>query len=152
MKYILLRYTKIIADGNCFYRSLSQALDKSQENYKYYRELIFNYIEQHKKLLSIFFTRNDNETDEHYESRYNSFISSIRNNYTFAGDFEISTASIILNLKYYVESLNAVGGWRLVGVRLDVWTGKGVGGVIGSGTNYYIFYNFYITFKSIKRQ
>ena len=76
-----------IPDGNCFYRSISQALDKSQENYKYYRELIFNYIEQNKELLKQFFIRNDYETDAHYQSRYNSIIYSIRNNYTFAGDF-----------------------------------------------------------------
>jgi len=93
---------QIIADGNCFYHSISRALDKSQENYKYYRELIFNYIEQNKELLKRFFIRNDNETDDHYQSRYNSFISSIKNNYTFTGYFEISTASIILNLKIVI--------------------------------------------------
>ena len=93
---------QIIADGNCFYRSISQALDKSQENYKYYRELIFNYIEQNKELLKQFFIRNDYETDAHYQSRYNSIIYSIRNNYTFAGYFEISTTSIILNLKIVI--------------------------------------------------
>ena len=102
---------QIIADGNCFYHSLSQALDKSQENYKYYRKLIFNFIEQNKELLKRFFIRNDNEMDEHYQSRYNSFISSIRNNCTFADDFEISTASIILNLKIVIY-YNTILGYK----------------------------------------
>ena len=39
-------YTEIknISDGNFFYRCISQAMDNYQDNYLYYRHLIFVYI------------------------------------------------------------------------------------------------------------
>ena len=39
----------------------------------------------------------EGETDESYEKRYNFFIESINTNGNYAGDFEISAASLILD-------------------------------------------------------
>ena len=104
---------QIVGDGNCLYRCLSQALDETQENHKYYRELIYNYIEQNKTLLSKFFIRNENETNEEYNERYNTFIKEIGKDGTFAGDFEISTASIILNRKIVIY-YNTILGYNFL--------------------------------------
>ena len=52
---------QIIADGNCFYRCLSQEIDLTQENYKYYRSLMYNYIMQNKvELKNFFFKKKQN--------------------------------------------------------------------------------------------
>ena len=60
---------KIIGDGNCFFRCLSQVIDKYQGNFQYYRHLIYIYIYQNKESLKCFFAREENETDEHYDNR-----------------------------------------------------------------------------------
>ena len=83
----------IIVEGNCFYRCLSQHQDLTQENHHYYRELIFNYIHGKKNELKKFFFKEENETDEEYNNRYNSFNEAIKNTGNYAGDFEISAAS-----------------------------------------------------------
>ena len=41
---------------------------------------------------------------------------------------------VVLPNDEFIEPLKAVGGSRLVDVRLDVWIGNGVGGIIESGT------------------
>ena len=48
---------QIIGDDKCFYRCLSQKIDQTQENYRYYRALIYNYIIQNKTHLHKFFLR-----------------------------------------------------------------------------------------------
>ena len=48
---------QIIGDGNCYYHCLSQELDKTQENYQYYRNLIYNYIVENKDALQKFFLK-----------------------------------------------------------------------------------------------
>ena len=87
---------KIIGDGNCFFRCLSQVIDKYQGNFQYYRHLIYIYIYQNKESLKCFFAREENETDENYENRYNIFVDSIRIDKTYAGDYEIAASAIIL--------------------------------------------------------
>ena len=42
---------QIIGDGNCLFRCLSLFNDKTQENYSYYREIIYNYIQLNKNKL-----------------------------------------------------------------------------------------------------
>ena len=91
-------YTEIsiIGDGNCFYRCLSIHIEKFQENYNYYRNLIYQYIEANKEVFKYFFEMNENETEEDYNDRYKKYIDSIKFDKTYAGDFEISSASIVL--------------------------------------------------------
>lgn len=98
----------IIGDGNCFYRCLSQAIDHTQENYQYYRTIIYNYIYAHKEELKFFFPQFNNETTTNYNHRYLNFINTIKNNGAYAGDFELSTASIILQrlIKIYRHTFN----------------------------------------------
>ena len=90
---------QIIGDGNCFFRCLSQNLEKTQENHRYYRDLIYNYIIDNRNQFQRFYPKKENETNENYEIRYNTFISAIHNNGNFAGDFEIATAAIVLKRK-----------------------------------------------------
>ena len=52
----------MIADGNCFYRCLSQYQDLTQENHRYYRDLIYNYIHRKKKELKKFFFKEETES------------------------------------------------------------------------------------------
>ena len=53
---------QIIGDGNCFYRCLYQELDHTQENYDYYRALIYNYIEAKIQYLQKFNPKEESET------------------------------------------------------------------------------------------
>ena len=99
----------IIGDGNCFYRCLSQIFDHYQENYSYYRLLIYNYIYKNKENLECFFIRSGNENDAEYRSRYYAFINQIRLNNTYAGDFEIAAASIIFQRKIIIYRDNISG-------------------------------------------
>ncbi len=41
----------ILGDGNCFYRCLSIHIEHTQEKHIYYRNLIFNFINENKKIL-----------------------------------------------------------------------------------------------------
>ena len=68
----------IIGDGNCLFRCLSLFKDKTQDNYNYYRQLIFNYINSNKSKLQIFFPKESNKSDENYATRYNEFILSFK--------------------------------------------------------------------------
>ena len=104
---------QIIGDGNCYYRCLSQELDKTQENYQYYRNLIYNYIVENKDALQKFFFKEDFETIDKYNERYESFIQSIKINHTYAGDFEIASSSIILNKKIIIY-YNTLTGYKLL--------------------------------------
>lgn len=61
---------EIIGDGNCFYRCLSQEIDNTQENHRYYRELIYNYIVQRQNYFMKFYDKKENENEEVYNQRY----------------------------------------------------------------------------------
>ena len=52
-----VKVIQIIGNGNCLFRCLSLFKDKTQENYNYYRQLIFNYINSNKSKLKIFFLK-----------------------------------------------------------------------------------------------
>ena len=78
----------ILGDGNCFYRCISMFIENTQENHIYYRNLIYNYICQ-SWYFTIFFPINENENQQDFIRRYDNFISSIKSQGTYAGDFEI---------------------------------------------------------------
>ena len=56
---------KIYGDGNCFYRSLSMAMNGTERYYKNYRKIIIDYIEYRKEELKDFFT--DDEESNSFE-------------------------------------------------------------------------------------
>ena len=55
----------------------------------------------------------ENEFDEHYEHRYNVFIDSIRIDKTYAGDYKIAEAAIILQRKIIVYR-NSISGYEFL--------------------------------------
>ena len=87
----------VSGDGNCFFRSLSMCLEYNEDNHLYYRNLIYEFIKKNKDDLKNFFQILDNESEENYLKRYNTFIESIKIDGNFAGDYEISAASIALD-------------------------------------------------------
>ena len=99
----------ILADGNCYYSCLSQSIDLTQENHLYYRNLIYDYIEKNRDYLMRFFQKEENELDNEYQMRYNNFKENIKQEDTYAGDFEISASSIILNRKIIVYNRVLLG-------------------------------------------
>ena len=99
----------IVGDGNCFFRCLSQVIDNTQENYHYYRILIYNYIYHNKEHMKNFFPINEKESDNDYNNRYLAFINTIKNNYNYAGDFELAAAAIVLHRKIIVYRNNFNG-------------------------------------------
>ena len=83
-------------DGNCFFRCLSKHIDKTENNYPYYRKIIYEYTKNNKEILKYFFYQLENENDNEYNKRYDNFIENIKNDKTFAINFEISAASVVL--------------------------------------------------------
>ena len=59
----------VIGDGNCFNRCLSLQIEQHQENYNYYRQIIYNFIKHNKKTLKDFIDQKENEEQETYEQR-----------------------------------------------------------------------------------
>ena len=55
----------------------------------------------------------EKESDEQYEHRYNVFINSIRIDKTYAGDYEIVAAAIILQRKIIVYR-NSITGYEFL--------------------------------------
>ena len=68
----------VIGDGKCFNRCLSLQIEQHQENYNYYRQIIYNFIKHNKKTLKDFFDQKENEAQETYEERYDKFIEDIQ--------------------------------------------------------------------------
>lgn len=60
---------QIIGDGNCFFLCVSQNLEKTQENHRYYLDLIYNYIIDNRNQFQRFYPKKENETNENYEIR-----------------------------------------------------------------------------------
>ena len=98
---------------NCFFLCLSQHFENHQENHPYYRHLIYQYILQNKEILKHFFYKEANETTEKYENRYNTFIEQIDTDCNYAGDFEISAASITLYIGIYILK-KALGNYEFL--------------------------------------
>ena len=95
----------IIGDGNCFYRCLSMYFEYNQNDYSYYRRIIYEYIFQNKNTFKPFFNKYESESDLQYNDRYNKYIENIINDGIFAGDFELSSASSVLNKNILVYRL-----------------------------------------------
>ena len=104
---------EIIGDGNCFYRAICYFYRENQDEYKEFRQLIVQYIDNHPdEYISavadedIDILENDDEL-----TIYNKKISFIKdyvqiamNDGEFAGDLEITTACTLFNcnIKMYI--------------------------------------------------
>ena len=98
----------MVGDGNCFFRCLSQYFDNTQENFSFYRQLIFEYIMDNKQVLKDFFPMQNNESNEKYNERYDQFIFAIQKNGNFAGDYEIAASSLALNISITIVRKNMI--------------------------------------------
>ena len=92
----------IIGDGNCFYRCLSLQIEHNQDNYNYYRQIIYNFIKDNKKPLKDFFDQKENESKETYGQRYDKFIEDIQIDGNYSRDLEKSDVCIALNKKLII--------------------------------------------------
>ena len=81
---------------------LTMSIEYSQENHVYYRKLIHNYINNNKDLLKDFFLRFDNESEDKFQTRYDTLFGSIEKEGTYAGDFELTSSSIALQKRIIV--------------------------------------------------
>lgn len=88
-------------DGNCFFRCLSKNIDKTENKYPYYRKIIYEYTKNNKEILKYFFYQLENENDNEYNKRNDNFIENIKNDKTFATDFEISASISCFKKRYY---------------------------------------------------
>ena len=60
----------VVGDGNCFFRCLSKYIEKTEDNYKFYRKIVYDYINLNKDILKVFFPQYEGETDENFNKRY----------------------------------------------------------------------------------
>ena len=58
---------------------MSKFIDKTEDNYNYYRQIVFNYITLNKDILKVFFPQYDGETEEKFNQRYDIYIANIKN-------------------------------------------------------------------------
>lgn len=88
-----LRILEVGGDGNCFFRSVCDQLEGSENNHSYYRELACNYIEQNKDFIK-FFIEDDQNIDN--------YIHNMRKNGIWGGNIEIYSLSMALNVNFYI--------------------------------------------------
>ena len=93
---------KIEKDGNCFYRTISQAYFGHQNYHEQIRKQIYEYAFENKENFTNYILSDEGLTTEQY-------IEKIKLNKRFAGDLEISICSILYQINIYVYSYNKDG-------------------------------------------
>ena len=69
----------VVGDENCFFRCLSKYIEKTEDNYKFYRQKVYDYINLNKDILKVFFPQYEGETDLNFNKRYDIYREKILN-------------------------------------------------------------------------
>ncbi len=93
LKALGLRINEVGGDGNCFFRSVCDQLEGSEDNHFYYRALACDYIEENKDFIKFFI-----EDDIPIEK----YISDMRRDGVWGGNIEIYSLSQTLNVNFYI--------------------------------------------------
>ena len=93
---------KIEKDGNCFYRTISQAYFGTQNYHEQIRRQIYEYAFENKENFTNFILSDEGLTTEQY-------IEKIKLDKRFAGDLEISICSVLYQINIYVYSYRKDG-------------------------------------------
>ena len=104
-----LELYEVKKDGNCFYRVLSLYLTQDQNNHDVIRKLIYQATKENKNNLFPFFLNNnsDSERDSIINNmKYENYIEQIKKDGFYAGNVEMGTASILLNLNISIYKLD----------------------------------------------
>lgn len=91
-----LRIREVAADGNCFFRSLSDQLTGHESDHGELRSKVVRFIEDHQDDFQPFV-----EDDEDFDD----YVARMKKDSTWAGHMEVQAASLVLeyNLKIYQE-------------------------------------------------
>ena len=94
---------EINPDGNCFFRSVSKFFTGNEENYSFFRNIVYNYIGKHKNEYII----NNNYIE--YKGGVidiEDYIEMVKLDGNFSGELEISAITKIFNISIYLFELN----------------------------------------------
>jgi OTU domain-containing protein 3 len=97
LKKIGLGLKDIDGDGNCLFRAISDQMEGSQENYKFYRALTCKYIEDNGEFFKLFIS--DDITIEKY-------LKLIGKDGVWGGNLELQALSKALKINFVVHMLN----------------------------------------------
>lgn len=94
---------EIYSDGNCFYRALSKFMTDKEDYYHYFRNTIYNYIEDNKDII---FKYNKYLDYRNTYIHYLDYIDKIKELSFYAGETEIITAVKLFKINIYVFEHN----------------------------------------------
>ena len=102
---------EVIADGNCFFRSVSKFFGGNEENHLYFRNVAYNYILKNKDK----FIENNNIEYKDKVISLDEYISKINKPFNYSGELEIFAISKSCNISIYVFQYEEnIKGYRLL--------------------------------------
>ena len=101
--YNFFKMIKIYPDGNCFYRALSKFMTDKEDYHHYFRNTIYNYIEDNKDII---FKYNEYLDYGNTYIHYLDYIDKIKELSFYTGETEIITAVKLFKINIYVFEHN----------------------------------------------
>lgn len=80
---------KVKADGNCFFRALSDQLSGSQEGHLVLRQLVMDYIDEHREKFEA-------SIDHHHFCNWEDFMDKMRQRGTFVDGIVVAASALSL--------------------------------------------------------
>ncbi|XP_078173987.1 SEC-C motif-containing protein / OTU-like cysteine protease family protein isoform X1 [Carex rostrata] len=93
-----LKIIEVVADGNCFFRSLADQLEGNEEEHARYRAMVVQYIRNH---------REDFEPFIEDEVQFDDYCKSMEEDGTWAGHMELQAASLVTRTNICIHQLNS---------------------------------------------
>ncbi|GLJ32895.1 hypothetical protein SUGI_0662500 [Cryptomeria japonica] len=93
-----LRMEPMLADGNCFFRALADQIEGDQEQHSKYRQMVVEYIMNHRSHFEPFFSQEDDFTFEEY-------CETLAKDGTWADHCELQAASMLTRTNIRVHRL-----------------------------------------------
>ncbi|KAJ1694920.1 hypothetical protein LUZ63_011618 [Rhynchospora breviuscula] len=93
-----LKIIEVVADGNCFFRSLADQLEGNEEEHTKYRSMVVQYIRNH---------REDFEPFIEDEMLFDDYCKSMEEDGTWAGHMELQAASLVIRTNICIHQFNS---------------------------------------------
>ena len=93
-----LRIVPVASDGNCFFREIAHQIEGDEEEHSRYREMVVEYIMQHREDFEPFIEDNLN---------FGEYCESMKKSGTWAGHMEIQAASLLTRTNICIHRLSS---------------------------------------------
>ncbi|KAG0569919.1 hypothetical protein KC19_6G125000 [Ceratodon purpureus] len=91
-----LKVVQVTADGNCFFRAVSEQLEGDEEEHSKYRKMVVDYLQEH---------REDFEPFVEDEVPFDDYLKNMREETTWAGHMEIQATSLVTRTNICIHQL-----------------------------------------------